>query len=46
LSAQSLAEQLAGLKRESLLALAEKAYEQKKTNATRDVVMACKELTA
>lgn len=46
LSAQSLAEQLAGLQRETLLACAEKAYEQKKTNATRDVVMACKELKA
>ena len=46
LNAQGLALQLAGLQRESLLACAEKAYEQKKTNATRDVVMACKELTA
>ena len=46
LSAQGLAEQLAGLQRQTLLACAEKAYEQKKTNATRDVVMACKELIA
>ena len=46
LSAQGLAEHLAGLQRQTLLACAEKAYEQKKTNATRDVVMACKELIA
>lgn len=46
LSAQGLAQQLAGLQRETLLACAEKAYAQKKTNATRDVVMACKELIA
>nr|WP_315135282.1 undecaprenyldiphospho-muramoylpentapeptide beta-N-acetylglucosaminyltransferase [uncultured Limnohabitans sp.] len=44
LTAQALADRLAGLSRESLLACAEKAYEQKKTNATREVVMACEEL--
>jgi UDP-N-acetylglucosamine--N-acetylmuramyl-(pentapeptide) pyrophosphoryl-undecaprenol N-acetylglucosamine transferase len=46
LTAQALADRLAGLSRESLLACAEKAYEQKKTNATREVVMACEELAA
>ena len=46
LTAQALADRLAGLSRESLLACAEKAYEQKKTNATREAVMACEELAA
>jgi UDP-N-acetylglucosamine--N-acetylmuramyl-(pentapeptide) pyrophosphoryl-undecaprenol N-acetylglucosamine transferase len=46
LSAQALADRLAGLTRETLLACAEKAYEQKKTNATREVVMACEELAS
>jgi UDP-N-acetylglucosamine--N-acetylmuramyl-(pentapeptide) pyrophosphoryl-undecaprenol N-acetylglucosamine transferase len=46
MSAQSLAELLAGMTRERLLACAEKAHEQKKTNATREVVMACEELAA
>ena len=46
LTAQALADRLAGLSRESLLACAEKTYEQKKTNATREVVMACEELAA
>jgi UDP-N-acetylglucosamine--N-acetylmuramyl-(pentapeptide) pyrophosphoryl-undecaprenol N-acetylglucosamine transferase len=46
LTAQALADRLAGLSRESLLACAEQAYEQKKTNATREVVMACEELAA
>jgi UDP-N-acetylglucosamine--N-acetylmuramyl-(pentapeptide) pyrophosphoryl-undecaprenol N-acetylglucosamine transferase len=34
------------LTREALLACAEKAHEQKKTNATREVVMACEELAS
>jgi len=46
LTAQALADRLAGLSRERLLACAEQAYEQKKTNATREVVMACEELAA
>jgi len=46
LSAQMLAERLAGLSREALLERAEKAYAQRKTNATREVVMACEELAA
>jgi UDP-N-acetylglucosamine--N-acetylmuramyl-(pentapeptide) pyrophosphoryl-undecaprenol N-acetylglucosamine transferase len=46
LTAQSLAEQLAGMNREALLLCAEKAHAQKKTNATREVVMACEELAA
>ena len=46
LTAQTLADRLAGLSRERLLACAEQAYEQKKTNATREVVMACEELAA
>jgi UDP-N-acetylglucosamine--N-acetylmuramyl-(pentapeptide) pyrophosphoryl-undecaprenol N-acetylglucosamine transferase len=46
LSAQSLADFLAGMTRERLLAAAEKAHAQKKTNATREVVMACEELAA
>ncbi len=46
LTAQMLAERLAGLSRDTLLACAQKAHEQKKTNATREVVMACEELAA
>jgi len=46
LSAPMLAERLMGLNREALLACAEKAYTQRKTNATREVVMACEELAA
>lgn len=46
LTAQMLAERLAGLSREALLTCAEKAYAQRKTNATREVVMACEELAA
>ena len=46
LTAQALADRLAGLTREALLACAEKAHEQKKTNATREVVMACEELAS
>jgi UDP-N-acetylglucosamine--N-acetylmuramyl-(pentapeptide) pyrophosphoryl-undecaprenol N-acetylglucosamine transferase len=46
LSAPMLAERLMGLSREALLACAEKAHAQRKTNATREVVMACEELAA
>jgi UDP-N-acetylglucosamine--N-acetylmuramyl-(pentapeptide) pyrophosphoryl-undecaprenol N-acetylglucosamine transferase len=46
LTAQALAERLMGLTHEDLLACAQKAHEQKKTNATREVVMACEELAA
>lgn len=46
LTAEALAERLTGLTREHLLDCAQKAYEQKKTNATREVVMACEELAA
>jgi len=46
LSAQALADFLAGMTRERLLVAAEKAHAQKKTNATREVVMACEELAA
>lgn len=46
LSAQFLAERLASLSREHLLDVAQKAHAQKKTNATREIVMACEELVA
>lgn len=46
LSAQFLAERLASLSRENLLDVAQKAHAQKKTNATREIVMACEELVA
>lgn len=46
LTAQALAQRLSGLTRESLLQCAQKAYAQKKTNATRALVMACEELAA
>jgi len=46
LSAQALADFLAEMTRERLLAAAEKSHAQKKTNATREVVMACEELAA
>ena len=46
LTAQALAERLAGLSRETLLACAQQAYAQRKTNATREVVLACEELAA
>jgi UDP-N-acetylglucosamine--N-acetylmuramyl-(pentapeptide) pyrophosphoryl-undecaprenol N-acetylglucosamine transferase len=46
LSAAALAQRLQTLTRAQLLACAEKAHMQKKTNATREVVMACEELTA
>lgn len=44
LSPQALADFLTGVTREQLLWAAEKAHDQKKTNATREVVMACEEL--
>jgi len=46
LTAQNLADRLSELSRDSLLDVAQKAYEQKKTNATRELVMACEELAA
>jgi UDP-N-acetylglucosamine--N-acetylmuramyl-(pentapeptide) pyrophosphoryl-undecaprenol N-acetylglucosamine transferase len=46
LTAQSLAERLSGLSRDTLQDVAQKAHAQKKTNATREVVMACEELAA
>jgi UDP-N-acetylglucosamine--N-acetylmuramyl-(pentapeptide) pyrophosphoryl-undecaprenol N-acetylglucosamine transferase len=46
LTAQSLAERLSGLSRDTLQDVAQKAHVQKKTNATREVVMACEELAA
>lgn len=46
LSAEDLAARLTRLTRAELLACAEKAHMQKKTNATREVVMACEELVA
>ena len=46
LTAQSLAERLTALSRDTLLDVAQKANAQKKTNATREVVMACEELAA
>jgi UDP-N-acetylglucosamine--N-acetylmuramyl-(pentapeptide) pyrophosphoryl-undecaprenol N-acetylglucosamine transferase len=46
LGAQGLATLLQNTTREDLLARAEKAYMHKKTNATREVVMACEELVA
>ena len=45
LTPQNLAERLSALSRENLLDVAQKAHAQKKTNATREVVMACEELT-
>jgi UDP-N-acetylglucosamine--N-acetylmuramyl-(pentapeptide) pyrophosphoryl-undecaprenol N-acetylglucosamine transferase len=46
LSAQSLAERLLALSRKDLLDVAQKAHAQKKTNATREMVMVCEELAA
>ncbi len=46
LTAQNLAERLTALSRDTLQDVAEKAHAQKKTNATREVVMACEELAA
>ena len=46
LTAQGLATQLQQLTRAELLARAQNAYQQRKTNATREVVVACEELAA
>ena len=46
LTPQGLADWLSGLDRSQLVAVAEKASAQKKTNATREVLMACEELAA
>jgi UDP-N-acetylglucosamine--N-acetylmuramyl-(pentapeptide) pyrophosphoryl-undecaprenol N-acetylglucosamine transferase len=46
LTAQNLADRLMNLNRETLRDVAQKAHAQKKTNATREVVMACEELVA
>jgi UDP-N-acetylglucosamine--N-acetylmuramyl-(pentapeptide) pyrophosphoryl-undecaprenol N-acetylglucosamine transferase len=46
LTAQNLAERLKALSRDTLLDVAQKAHAQKKTNATKEVVMACEELAA
>ncbi len=46
LTAQHLAQRLQTLRRETLQDVAQKAHAQKKTNATRELVMACEELTA
>jgi UDP-N-acetylglucosamine--N-acetylmuramyl-(pentapeptide) pyrophosphoryl-undecaprenol N-acetylglucosamine transferase len=46
LTAQGLADWLSGLDRAQLLDVANKAFAQKKTNATREVLMACEELAA
>jgi UDP-N-acetylglucosamine--N-acetylmuramyl-(pentapeptide) pyrophosphoryl-undecaprenol N-acetylglucosamine transferase len=45
LSPQALADFLTGMTRERLLVAAQKAHDQRQTNATREVVMACEELT-
>lgn len=46
LTAQALAQRLAGLQRAELLAVAEKAYLQRKTSAVDVMVKACQELAA
>ena len=46
LSATALAERLQKLGRPELLACAQRAHQQRKTHATREVVMACEELAA
>jgi UDP-N-acetylglucosamine--N-acetylmuramyl-(pentapeptide) pyrophosphoryl-undecaprenol N-acetylglucosamine transferase len=46
LTAQNLAERLTALSRDTLQDVAQKAHAQKKTNATRELVMACEELAA
>lgn len=46
MSAQDLAMRLQQLTRAQLLACAEKAHQQRKMNATREVVVACEELAA
>jgi UDP-N-acetylglucosamine--N-acetylmuramyl-(pentapeptide) pyrophosphoryl-undecaprenol N-acetylglucosamine transferase len=44
LTPQILAERLSAMSRENLLDVAQKAHAQKKTNATREVVMACEDM--
>lgn len=46
LTAQNLAERLRTISRAQLQTCAQNAFEQRKTNATREVVMACEELLA
>ena len=46
LTAEALASRLQALTRHDLLMAAQKVDAQKKTNATREVVMACEELAA
>ncbi|MFM8864397.1 MAG: undecaprenyldiphospho-muramoylpentapeptide beta-N-acetylglucosaminyltransferase [Limnohabitans sp.] len=46
LSAQELARRLQQMTRQELLDRAQKAHQQRKTNATREVVVACEELAA
>jgi UDP-N-acetylglucosamine--N-acetylmuramyl-(pentapeptide) pyrophosphoryl-undecaprenol N-acetylglucosamine transferase len=46
LSPQALADFLTGMTREQLLVAAQKAHDQRQTNATRAVTMACEELAA
>ena len=46
LTAQDLAQRLRTISRAQLQACAQHAFEQRKTNATREVVMACEELLA
>jgi UDP-N-acetylglucosamine--N-acetylmuramyl-(pentapeptide) pyrophosphoryl-undecaprenol N-acetylglucosamine transferase len=46
LTAEGLAQRLSRLTRDDLQACAQHAYQQRKMNATREVVMACEELAA
>ena len=46
MTAQNLAQRLQSLDRGTLLRVAQNAYQQRKTNATREVVLACEELAA
>ena len=46
LTPQTLAQRLQQLSRAQLVHCAQQAYQQRKTNATREVVMACEELAA
>ncbi len=46
LTAQGLADQLQKLTRTELLVRAQNAYQQRKTNATREMLVACEELAA
>ncbi len=46
LTPERLAQWLQSLDRAQLLACAERAHQQRKTNATREVVVACEELGA